>query len=93
MCRNNHYHFHFVQVLEVFGVTLKDGRQGMTLKVKNIGDSELKQRLMTMGLIPGTKVTVLRSAPFGDPIAIGIRSYHLAMRRDDAEMVEVEQVG
>ncbi len=93
MCRNNHYHFHFVQVLEVFDVTLKDGRQGMTLKVKSIGDSELKQRLMTMGLIPGTKVTVLRSAPFGDPIAIGIRSYHLAMRRDDAEMVEVEQVG
>ena len=74
-------------------MTLKECKTGMTVRVESIGDSILKERLMTMGLIPGTKVTVLRSAPFGDPIAIGIRSYHLAMRRDDAEMVEVEQVG
>ena len=37
--------------------------------------------MMTMGLIPGTKVTVLRSAPLGDPIAIGVRSYNLALRK------------
>jgi Fe2+ transport system protein FeoA len=37
-------------------------------------------------------VKVLRSAPLGDPIAIGIRSYTLALRRADAARVEVEQV-
>ena len=47
---------------------------------------------MTMGLTPGTQVTVLRSAPLGDPIAIGVRSYHLALRRADAARVAVEQV-
>lgn len=52
-----------------------------------------KQRLMSMGLIPGTKVTVLRSAPLGDPIAVGIRSYNLAMRREDAALITVEQIG
>lgn len=74
-------------------MTLKDGKTGMTLKVLQVGESALKQRLMSMGLIPGTKITVLRSAPLGDPIAIGIRSYNLALRREDAEQIEVEQIG
>ena len=65
----------------------------MTLKVLQISESPLKQRLMSMGMIPGTKVTVLRSAPMGDPIAIGIRSYNLAIRREDAALISVEQVG
>jgi ferrous iron transport protein A len=65
----------------------------MSLKILQIDESPLKQRLMSMGLIPGTKVTVLRSAPLGDPIAIGIRSYNLAMRKEDAALVSVEQIG
>ena len=65
----------------------------MTLKILQISESPLKQRLMSMGLIPGTKVTVLRSAPLGDPIAVGIRSYNLAMRREDAALITVEQIG
>ena len=65
----------------------------MTLKILQISESPLKQRLMSMGMIPGTKVTVLRSAPLGDPIAIGIRSYNLAMRREDAALISVEQIG
>lgn len=73
-------------------MTLKDGKTGMTLKIQQIGDSDLKERLMTMGLTPGTKVTVLRSAPLGDPIAISVRSYNLALRRADAAKVEVQQV-
>lgn len=65
----------------------------MTLRVLQISESPLKQRLMSMGMIPGTKVTVLRSAPMGDPIAIGIRSYNLAVRREDAALISVEQIG
>ena len=74
-------------------MTLKDGKTGMTLKIVQIEETPLKQRLMSMGLIPGTKVTVLRSAPLGDPIAIGIRSYNLALRREDAERITVKTVG
>lgn len=73
-------------------MTLKDGKTGMTLKIEQIGDSALKERMMTMGLIPGTKVQVLRSAPLGDPIAIRVRSYNLAMRRADAAQVQVQQM-
>ncbi|WP_294151940.1 ferrous iron transport protein A [uncultured Selenomonas sp.] len=77
-------------------MTLRDGTTGMNLKISEIGDSALKERLMTMGLIPGTKVQILRSAPLaplGDPIAIRVRSYNLAIRKADAEKIAVEQVG
>ena len=72
-------------------MTLRDGKTGMKFKIAEIGDSALKERLMTMGLIPGTKVQILRSAPLGDPIAIRVRSYNLAIRKADAEKIAVEQ--
>ncbi len=71
---------------------LKDTKSGMVVRIDSVGESELKQRLMTMGLIPGTRVEVLNSAPLGDPIALRLRSYNLAMRRDDAAQIEVSQV-
>ena len=73
-------------------MTLKDTTAGMTVRIDEIGESALKQRLMTMGLIPGTRVEILNSAPMGDPIAIRIRSYNLAMRKDDAATIQVTQI-
>ena len=73
-------------------MTLDKGIPGMVLKVDSIGDSDLKERLMTMGLTPGIKVKVLRSAPLGDPMAIGLRSYNLAIRRKDAAHITVEEI-
>ena len=77
---------------EVNDLTLKDTKSGMVVRIDSVGESKLKQRLMTMGLIPGTRVEVLNSAPLGDPIAIRLRSYNLALRRDDAAQIEVSQV-
>lgn len=73
-------------------MTLKDTKQGMAVRIDGIGDSDLKERMMTMGLIPGTRVTILRSAPLGDPMAISVRSYNLAMRRADAARITVSPV-
>ena len=73
-------------------MTLSEAKSGMTVRIDSIGESELKQRLMTMGLIPGTRVEILNSAPLGDPIALRLRSYNLAMRRDDAAQIEVSQI-
>lgn len=73
-------------------MTLNEAKTGMVVRIDSVGESELKQRLMTMGLIPGTRVEILNSAPLGDPIALRLRSYNLAMRRDDATQIEVSQV-
>jgi ferrous iron transport protein A len=73
-------------------MTLRDGKSGMVVQIDSIRDSGLKERLMTMGLIRGAKVRILRSAPLGDPMAISVRSYNLALRLADAEQVSVSPV-
>ena len=73
-------------------MTLQDGEPGMVVRIDSVGDSKLKNRLMTMGLIPGTRVEVRRAAPLGDPIAIRLRSYNLALRRNDAAKIQVTKI-
>ncbi|WP_404424583.1 ferrous iron transport protein A [Nibricoccus sp. IMCC34717] len=47
-------------------------------------------RLREMGVLPGTKVTLIRTAPLGDPLEIKVRGYHLSLRKSEAEQVLVE---
>ena len=47
-------------------------------------------RLREMGLLVGTRVTLVRTAPLGDPIEIKVRGYHLTLRKSEAEHVLVE---
>ncbi len=47
-------------------------------------------RLREMGLLPGTAVTLVRTAPLGDPIEIKIRGYNLTLRKSEADHVIVE---
>ena len=49
----------------------------------------MRGRLLDMGLIPKTAVTVIKYAPMGDPIEIRLRGYELTIRKDDAKMIEV----
>jgi len=47
-------------------------------------------RLREMGLLNGTRVTLIRTAPLGDPIEIKLRGYHLTLRKSEAEQILVE---
>ncbi len=50
------------------------------------------RRLMEMGVLPGTKVAVVRVAPLGDPIEIEVRSYSLSIRRREAAGIVLRDV-
>lgn len=74
-------------------MTLNDisvGKSGIITAVG--GEGPLRLRLLDMGLIPKTKVTVRKIAPLGDPIEIQIRGYELTIRIADAKMIEVAEV-
>lgn len=73
-------------------MTLKDVKSGTLVQIQGLENSPLKTRLMSMGLIKGTTVKVLRSAPLGDPMAISVRSYVLSLRLADAERIQVTAV-
>jgi len=60
--------------------------------VRVAGTGTLRRRLMDLGLISGTPVTMERSAPLGDPLEILVKGTHLSLRRDEASSVQVEIV-
>jgi ferrous iron transport protein A len=47
-------------------------------------------RLREMGLLAGTRLTLVRVAPMGDPLEIKFRGYHLTLRKSEAEHVLVD---
>ena len=47
-------------------------------------------RLREMGLLTGTRLSLIRVAPLGDPIEIKLRGYHLTLRKAEADHILVE---
>lgn len=68
---------------------LKPGESGVIVSVG--GDGPLRCRLLDMGLIPRTRVTLNKRAPMGDPIEIRVRGYELTLRVDDARKIQVRE--
>ena len=62
---------------------------GLQEPVEQGGEGILRCRLLDMGLIPNTRVTVQKIAPMGDPMEIRLRSYELTLRMDDAAQIEI----
>ncbi|MBQ9482899.1 MAG: ferrous iron transport protein B [Ruminiclostridium sp.] len=70
--------------------TLKDAKIGESVTVEKVGgEAALRQHLLDMGIIPGTRITVLKYAPMGDPIDVMIHGYELTLRLADAERIDV----
>jgi DtxR family Mn-dependent transcriptional regulator len=82
--------------LEIPLTALRDGETGVLTSIKaNPGRVHgrgwgFEKRLMDMGLTPGTKVTVVKSAPFHGPLEILVRGSRLALGRGMAERIFVE---
>lgn len=68
---------------------LKTGSSGIITAVG--GDGPLRCRLLDMGLIPHTRVTLQKIAPMGDPIEIRVRGYELTLRVEEAQKIEVKE--
>jgi Fe2+ transport system protein FeoA len=68
--------------------TLKIGDSGKIVSIR-LPAAEA-QRLTEMGLTVGASIKVQRLAPFGDPMEIVVRGYHLSLRKAEAGGIEVE---
>jgi len=70
---------------------LSDLKTNVSKKIIKVnGTGALRHRLLEMGIIPGSQVQISKKAPLGDPLQIHIRGYELSIRKDDAELIEVE---
>jgi ferrous iron transport protein A len=71
-------------------VKLSDCRPGHRGRVTGFdGDATLTQRLMELGLLEGTEVSVVRASPFRGPLEITFERSTLSLRRAEAEGVEI----
>lgn len=71
--------------------TLRDVQVGEKSKVVKIhGEGKVKRRIMDMGITKGTEIFVRKVAPLGDPVEITVRGYELSLRKDDADILEME---
>lgn len=68
---------------------LKPGESAMITEIS--GEKALRCRLLDMGIIPKTTVTLRKAAPMGDPLEILIRGYILTLRAEDAENITVKK--
>lgn len=71
--------------------TLKDVACKNSVKVVKLhGSGVVKRRIMDMGITKNAQIYVRKVAPLGDPIEIKVRGYELSLRKEDAQMIEVE---
>jgi len=74
-------------------MTLDQIKPGQTAVISSINGSDpLSQRLMALGLLEGTTVSLLRRALGGDPIEIDVMGYALSLRKDEARKIAIEPV-
>ena len=66
---------------------VEDGGEGTVVQVSAAG--AVRQRLIDMGLLPGTKVVMERKGPGGNPVWIRLKGFQLSLRRGEAAGVEV----
>ena len=74
-------------------MTLFDLKCGYGGTISNVdGTGALRDRLLDMGLTPGTEVFLRKTAPMGDPIEITLRGYELTLRKEDAKMIKLTNI-
>ncbi|MBW1962296.1 MAG: DtxR family transcriptional regulator [Deltaproteobacteria bacterium] len=72
-------------------VNLKDllpGQKARVVKIRSAGN--INRRIVEMGVTQGTLIEMERVAPLGDPIDIKVKGYHLSLRKEEAEDINVE---
>ena len=72
-------------------MTLDQLSVGESCEICQVGNQRgaVKRRLVGMGLTPGTVVTLVKIAPFGDPMELRLRGYELSLRKEDAAQIRV----
>jgi ferrous iron transport protein A len=73
--------------------TLLDCHKTCTVKIVKLhAKDDLKQRLISFGIMKNTEVEVLEHAPAKSTIEIKIGKMRIALRAQEAALIEVEKI-
>ena len=68
---------------------LKQGEKGL---IKAFLGTDLPVKLLEMGCLPGSLVELIQIAPLNDPLYISVDGTHMAIRRETAAEIELEEI-
>ncbi len=70
---------------------LNDCQDGERVRIRcHHSQGAIRQRLLDLGFIPESEISVVRRAPLGDPIQCKVANYNVALRESEASLIEVE---
>lgn len=72
--------------------TLNTGQHGEIIAISRACHGQQRRRLMDLGVLPGTDISVEMKSLGGDPIAYFIRGTTIALRKDQAKMIYVKPI-
>jgi len=72
--------------------TVANLERGERAIIKNVESDLVPLKLLEMGCLPGNEVQLLQVAPFNDPLYLDINGCHLAIRKETAAFIEIEEI-
>jgi len=72
--------------------TVANLERGERAIIKNEEPDLVPLKLLEMGCLPGNEVQLLQVAPFNDPMYLDINGCHLAIRKETAAFIEIEEI-
>lgn len=73
-------------------MTVNMGSSYRVLGYRPSVNSAWRQKLLTMGILPGATLDVIRVAPLGDPVQIRTRRVSLAVRQRDLADILLQEI-
>ncbi|WP_296813746.1 FeoA family protein [uncultured Megasphaera sp.] len=71
-------------------VSLADMKVGQSGIVEALeGRGNIQYRLVDMGVVKGSRISVFKKAPLGDPVEVKIKGCAMALRMNEAAMISV----
>ncbi len=67
---------------------LAPGETGIVARVR--GSGSIQRRIIDMGVVCGTQVEMVKSAPLGDPVEIKVKGFNLSLRKAEADLIELQ---
>lgn len=69
------------------GSSLSNCKKGTTFHIVRFTNNQIAARLISMGLLPGSEVQIIRTSPFGGACYIKANGQYLALRKEEAACI------
>lgn len=69
---------------------LQKGKSAVVIKINNVNTE--RRRLLDLGILPGTQIENVMPSPLGDPIAYRVRNSMVALRKQQAKLIEIQEI-